>query len=52
MTHLIALLKDWSVDVGTNAVLDQRMSQLRGTRLTCRCAAQYPFHAITNTSGC
>ena len=48
MTNLIALLKDWSVDVGTNAVLDP-MSQLRGTQADVPVAAQYPFHAITST---
>ena len=31
LTNLLALLKDWSVEVGNNAVLD-RMSQLRGAR--------------------
>ena len=46
--NLIALLKEWSVDVGTNAVLDP-MSQLRGTQADVPVAAQYPFHAITNT---
>ena len=48
MTNLIALLKDWSVEVGTNAVLDP-MSQLRGTQADVPVAAQYPFHAITST---
>jgi ABC-type uncharacterized transport system involved in gliding motility auxiliary subunit len=46
--NLLALLKDWSVDVGTNAVLDP-MSQLRGTQADVPVAAQYPFHQITNT---
>jgi ABC-type uncharacterized transport system involved in gliding motility auxiliary subunit len=48
LTNLIALLKDWSVDVGTNAVLDP-MSQLRGTQADVPVAAQYPYHQITNT---
>lgn len=48
LTNLIALLKDWSVEVGTNAVLDP-MSQLRGTQADVPVAAQYPFHAITGT---
>jgi ABC-type uncharacterized transport system involved in gliding motility auxiliary subunit len=48
LTNLIALLKEWSVDVGTNAVLDP-MSQLRGAQADVPVAAQYPFHAITNT---
>ena len=48
LANLIALLKDWSVEVGTNAVLDP-MSQLRGTQADVPVAAQYPFHAITGT---
>jgi ABC-type uncharacterized transport system involved in gliding motility auxiliary subunit len=48
LTNLLALLKEWSVDVGTNAVLDP-MSQLRGTQADVPVAARYPFHAITNT---
>jgi ABC-type uncharacterized transport system involved in gliding motility auxiliary subunit len=48
LTNLLALLKEWSVDVGTNAVLDP-MSQLRGAQADVPVAAQYPFHAITNT---
>jgi ABC-type uncharacterized transport system involved in gliding motility auxiliary subunit len=47
-TNLLALLRDWSVDVGTNAVLDP-MSQLRGTQADVPVAAQYPYHQITNT---
>jgi gliding motility-associatede transport system auxiliary component len=47
-SNLLALLKDWSVDVGTNAVLDP-MSQLRGTQADVPVAAQYPYHPITNT---
>jgi gliding motility-associatede transport system auxiliary component len=47
-TNLLALLKDWAVDVGTNAVLDP-MSQLRGTQADVPVAANYPFHQITNT---
>jgi gliding motility-associatede transport system auxiliary component len=47
-TNLIALLRDWSIDVGKDAVLDP-MSQLRGTRADVPVAAQYPYHAITNT---
>jgi hypothetical protein len=43
------LLKDWSVDVGTNAVLDP-MSQLRGAQADVPVAAPpYPFHQITST---
>ena len=48
LTNLLALLKEWSVDVGTNAILDP-MSQLRGAQADVPVAAQYPFHAITNT---
>jgi ABC-type uncharacterized transport system involved in gliding motility auxiliary subunit len=48
LTNLIALMKEWSVEVGTNAVLDP-MSQLRGTQADVPVAAQYPFHQITNT---
>jgi len=44
--NLIAFLKDWSVEVGTNAVLDP-LSQLRGTQADVPVAAQYPFHQIT-----
>jgi ABC-type uncharacterized transport system involved in gliding motility auxiliary subunit len=46
--NLFGLLKEWSVDVGTNAVLDP-MSQLRGTQADVPVAAQYPYHQITNT---
>ena len=48
LANLIAFLKDWSVEVGTNAVLDP-MSQLRGAQADVPVAAQYPFHQITNT---
>jgi ABC-type uncharacterized transport system involved in gliding motility auxiliary subunit len=47
-TNLLGLLREWSVDVGTNAVLDP-MSQLRGTQADVPVAAQYPYHQITNT---
>lgn len=48
-TNLLALLKEWSIDVGTNAVLDP-MSQLRGTSADVPVAAPpYPYHAITGT---
>ena len=48
LTNLIALLKDWAMEVGNNAVLDP-MSQLRGTQADVPVAAQYPYHAITST---
>jgi len=47
--NLIGLLKDWSIDVGTNAILDP-MSQLRGADPTVPVAAPpYPSHPITST---
>jgi ABC-type uncharacterized transport system involved in gliding motility auxiliary subunit len=47
--NLIALLKDWSIDVATNAVLDPE-SQLRGADASVPVAAPpYPSHPITNT---
>ena len=49
LTNLLALLKDWSIDVGTNAVLDP-MSQLRNADPSVPVAAPpYPPHPITNT---
>ena len=48
LANLIGLLKDWSVEVGNNAVLDP-MSQLRGAQADVPVAAQYPYHQITNT---
>jgi ABC-type uncharacterized transport system involved in gliding motility auxiliary subunit len=48
LANLIALMKEWAVDVGTNAVLDP-MSQLRGAQADVPVAAQYPYHQITNT---
>lgn len=49
LTNLLALLKEWSIDVGTNAVLDP-MSQLRGADPSVPVAGPpYPAHAITNT---
>jgi ABC-type uncharacterized transport system involved in gliding motility auxiliary subunit len=49
LTNLLALLKDWSVEVGANAVLDP-MSQLRNTDPSVPVAAPpYPAHPITNT---
>jgi ABC-type uncharacterized transport system involved in gliding motility auxiliary subunit len=47
LTNLLALLKDWSVEVGNNAVLDL-MSQLRGADASVPVAAPpYPSHPIT-----
>jgi ABC-type uncharacterized transport system involved in gliding motility auxiliary subunit len=48
LTNVIALAKEWGIDVGNNAVLDP-LSQLRGAQADVPVAAQYPYHAITNT---
>ena len=49
LTNLLAVLKEWNVDVGTNAVLDP-LSQLRGADPSVPVAAPpYPYHAITST---
>ena len=49
LANLLALLKEWSVEVGNNAVLDL-MSQLRGADASVPVAAPpYPSHAITST---
>jgi ABC-type uncharacterized transport system involved in gliding motility auxiliary subunit len=49
LTNLLALLKEWSIEVGTNAVLDP-MSQLRNADPSVPVAAPpYPPHPITNT---
>ncbi|HXW07977.1 MAG TPA: Gldg family protein [Vicinamibacterales bacterium] len=49
LSNLVGLLKEWSIDVGTNAVLDP-MSQLRNTDPSVPVAAPpYPSHPITNT---
>ena len=48
LTNLLALLKEWSVEVGTNAVLDP-LSRLRGAEADVPVAAPpYPYHAITS----
>ena len=47
-TDLIALLKDWAIDVGTNVVVDvSGMGQLLGTSESVPVAAKYDAHAIT-----
>jgi ABC-type uncharacterized transport system involved in gliding motility auxiliary subunit len=47
--HLLGLLKEWSVEVGNDAVLDL-MSQARGTQADVPVAAPpYPYHQITST---
>jgi ABC-type uncharacterized transport system involved in gliding motility auxiliary subunit len=49
LTNLIALLKDWSITVGNDAVVDP-LSQLRGADPTVPVAAPpYPSHPITST---
>jgi ABC-type uncharacterized transport system involved in gliding motility auxiliary subunit len=48
LANVLALLKEWSIDVGTDAVLDP-MSRLRGAQPDVPVAARYPYHAITNT---
>ena len=48
LTNVLALMKEWSIDVGENAVLDP-MSRLRGAQPDVPVAARYPFHPITNT---
>jgi ABC-type uncharacterized transport system involved in gliding motility auxiliary subunit len=49
LSNLLALLKEWSIDVGLNAVLDP-LSRLRGAEADVPVAAPpYPYHAITST---
>jgi ABC-type uncharacterized transport system involved in gliding motility auxiliary subunit len=49
LTNLMGVLKEWNIDVGTNAVLDP-LSQLRGADPSVPVAAPpYPYHAITST---
>ena len=49
LTNLMALLHDWNIDVGTNAVLDP-LSRLRGAEADVPVAAPpYPYHPITAT---
>lgn len=49
LTNVNALLKEWSVEVGTNAVLDP-LSRLRGAEADIPVAAPpYPHHPITAT---
>jgi ABC-type uncharacterized transport system involved in gliding motility auxiliary subunit len=47
LANLFALLKEWSIEPGTNAVLDP-FSRLRGAEADVPVAAPpYPYHAIT-----
>jgi ABC-type uncharacterized transport system involved in gliding motility auxiliary subunit len=47
-TNLIALVRDWGFEVGTNVVVDASgMGQLIGTDASVPVAASYPSHPIT-----
>jgi ABC-type uncharacterized transport system involved in gliding motility auxiliary subunit len=49
VTNIIALLKDWAIDVGNNVVVDvSGMGQLLGTGPEVPVAAKYQTHAITD----
>jgi len=49
LTNLIALTKDWGIDVGTNIVVDvSGMGQLLGTDVSVPVAAKYETHPITD----
>jgi gliding motility-associatede transport system auxiliary component len=49
VTSLVALLKDWSIDVGTNVVVDvSGVGQLLGTGPETPVAAKYDQHPITD----
>src|SRR5206468_7942670 len=49
MPNIMALLKDWGIDVGTNIVVDvSGMGQLLGTDVSVPVAAKYDTHPITD----
>jgi len=49
LANLLSLLKEWSIEVGTDAVLDP-LSRLRGAEADVPVAAPpYPYHPITST---
>jgi gliding motility-associatede transport system auxiliary component len=49
LANLIALAKDWGIDVGTNIVVDvSGMGQLLGTDVSVPVAAKYDTHPITD----
>jgi len=49
LTNLVALAKDWGIDVGTNIVVDASgMGQLLGTDVSVPVAAKYETHPITD----
>jgi ABC-type uncharacterized transport system involved in gliding motility auxiliary subunit len=48
LTNLVALLKDWGFDIGTNVVVDvSGMGQLLGTDVSVPVAVKYEPHPIT-----
>ena len=52
LPNLVALLKDWSIEVGTNVVVDAgQVGQLLGTGPEVPIAARYQPHAITERFG-
>jgi ABC-type uncharacterized transport system involved in gliding motility auxiliary subunit len=49
LTNLIALTKEWGIDVGTNIVVDvSGMGQMLGTDASTPVAAKYETHPITD----
>jgi ABC-type uncharacterized transport system involved in gliding motility auxiliary subunit len=49
MTNLLALTKEWGIDVGNNIVVDvSGMGQLLGTDVSVPVAAKYETHPITD----
>ncbi|MBI2835560.1 MAG: GldG family protein [Acidobacteria bacterium] len=49
LTNLVALLKDWDIELGNNVVVDvSGLGQLIGTDASVPVAANYPAHAITD----
>ena len=49
LTNVIALLKDWAIDIGTNVVVDvSGMGQLLGTDVSVPVAVKYEPHPITD----
>jgi ABC-type uncharacterized transport system involved in gliding motility auxiliary subunit len=52
LTNVLALLKEWGIDVGTDVVVDvSGMGQLIGTDATVPLAASYPSHPIVQNFG-
>jgi ABC-type uncharacterized transport system involved in gliding motility auxiliary subunit len=49
LTNLVALVKDWGIEIGTNFVVDASgIGQLFGTDASVPVAASYPQHPITD----